>query len=120
MNNYFFFFTGDKIICIDSIWNMDDLNKQPLVVSENDWVNTMAFTPDDQQIMAGVHSLVKTIEGDDVHPIRAWPTDIERMKNILCDKKYITKNLTKDEWEIFVAPDLPYEKACPNLPDNNQ
>jgi len=104
------------------IWNMRELNKQPLVVSENDWVWTMAFTPNDDQLMAGMHSVRQEIVGgglETFYSIRAWPTDIERMKNILCEK-YMERNLSKEEWEIFVAPDLPYVSTCPNLPENNK
>jgi WD40 repeat protein len=97
------------------LWNMEDLNKQPIVVSESEWVNAMAFTPDDQQIMAGMHAVATTAEGDVFHPIRVWPTDIERMKNILCDK-YVKENLSQNDWERFTAVDIPREKTCPNKP----
>jgi WD40 repeat protein len=104
------------------LWNMQDLNKQPLVVSENDWVWTMAFTPEDDQLMAGVNSVRQEIVSGGLqtfHPIRVWPTNIERMKDIMC-QKYIKQNLTKEEWDFFVADDLPYVKTCPNLPENNK
>lgn len=105
------------------LWNMEaqHINKQPIVVSENDWVWTIAFTPNDDQLMAGVHSERQEIVGGDLRTfesIRAWPTNIDRMKSVLCDK-YIQQNLSKEDWAIFVAPDLPYEKTCPNLPDGN-
>jgi hypothetical protein len=83
----------------------------------------MAFTPNDDQLMAGMHSERQEIVGPGLktfYSIRAWPTNIDRMKSVLCDK-YIKRNLTKEEWAIFVAPDLldEYTKTCPNLPDGN-
>jgi WD40 repeat protein len=105
------------------IWNVKDPTKQPIVIKENDWVWTMAFTPNDDQLMAGMHSERSEIVGGGLktfYSIRAWPTNIERMKSILCDK-YIKRNLTKEEWKVFVADpaDLKYEKTCPNLPEGN-
>jgi WD40 repeat protein len=106
------------------MWNMEDLNKQPIVLTLEDWVWTMAFTPDDEQIMAGSHSAVQTIEGELVNAIRAWPTDMNKIKNLLCEKGYITQNLSQNDWIIFTgardAKDIPIEKTCPNLPENNQ
>ena len=103
------------------VWYVKDPTKQPIVIKENDWVWTMAFTPNDDQLMAGMHSERSEIVGGGLktfYSIRAWPTNIERMKSVLCDK-YIKRNMTKEEWSIYVAPDLPYEKTCPNLPEGN-
>lgn len=108
------------------VWNLapEHINKQPIVVSENDWVWTMAFSPDDSQLMAGVHSVVSAFTGDDmedVHPIHVWPTDIKQISAVLCDK-YITRNMNSEEWVVFVAEptDLKYERTCPNLPENDK
>ena len=98
------------------LWNMLELNRQPIVIAESEWVNTVAFTPDDQQIMAGMHSVIQTVELETVHPIRVWPTDIERIKAILCEK-YVVENLSQNDWEIFTgATDIQREKTCPNKP----
>ena len=68
-----------------------------------------------------MHSVVQNVDFTTVHPIRAWPTDIDRMKGILCEK-YIKENLSQLDWEIFTGAtsvtDIPREKTCPNLPDN--
>jgi WD40 repeat protein len=100
------------------LWKMDELNKQPIVIKENEWVDALAFTPDDEQIMAGMHQTVQTVELETVHPIRSWPTDIKRMESILCEK-YMKSNLSQLDWEIYVGSDIPREKTCPNLPENN-
>lgn len=99
------------------LWNLNRLKEQPIVLSDHrDWVWSVAFTPDDEQLLASVHSATETIKGVE-HTIRAWPTKIPTMSGILCDK--ITRNINKEEWEIFVGDDLPYESTCSALPANN-
>jgi len=46
--------------------------------------------------------------------IRAWPTRIEAMADNIC--KYVKRNFSKDEWDIFVGDDLSYEKTCAEFP----
>jgi hypothetical protein len=77
---------------------------------------SVAFTPDDEQLLASVHSSVETVKGIE-HTIHAWPTKIPVMSTILCDK--VKRNISKDEWEIFVGDDLTYESTCAALPPNN-
>jgi energy-coupling factor transporter ATP-binding protein EcfA2 len=99
------------------LWNMNRLKEQPQVLSDHrDWVWSVAFTPDDEQLLASVHSSIETVKGVE-HTIRAWPTKIPTMSNILCDK--VKRNINKEEWEIFVGDDLPYESTCAALPVNN-
>lgn len=76
----------------------------------------VTFTPDDSQLIAGIQSVRETVKGVD-QTIHAYPTNFEVMANILCEKAQ--RNMTKDEWEIFVLPideDSPYQKTCTNYP----
>ena len=99
------------------LWNMNRLKEQPIVLSDHsDWVWSVAFTPDDEQLLASVHSSTETVKGIE-HTIHAWPTKIPVMSTILCEK--VKRNINKDEWEIFVGDDLPYESTCASLPPNN-
>ncbi|HEY3404753.1 MAG TPA: High-affnity carbon uptake protein Hat/HatR [Ohtaekwangia sp.] len=99
------------------LWNMNRLQEQPIVFSDHrDWVWGVAFTPDDEQLLASVHSSTETIKGVE-HTIRAWPTKIPTMADILCGK--VSRNINKEEWEIFVGDDLPYEITCSAFPKNN-
>ncbi|WP_333820396.1 nSTAND1 domain-containing NTPase [Ohtaekwangia sp.] len=99
------------------LWNINRLKEQPIVLSDHsDWVWSVAFTPDDEQLLASVHSSVETVKGIE-HTIHAWPTKIPVMSTILCDK--VKRNISKDEWEIFVGDDLTYESTCAALPPNN-
>lgn len=98
------------------LWNVKKLQEQPIVLSDHDWVWDVAFSPDDEQLIVGINSVKENIGSTD-HPIHAWPTKIETMSGILCG--LAERNMGKEEWEIFVGADIPYEKTCPNLPDNN-
>ncbi|HAC25657.1 MAG TPA: High-affnity carbon uptake protein Hat/HatR [Cytophagales bacterium] len=96
------------------LWNFKDLNRQPIKLADNpDWVWSATFTPDDEQLMVGVHSNSTTAS----ETIHAWPTKVETMSGLLC--KYVSRNLSKDEWEIFIG-DLPYARTCENFPANNK
>lgn len=99
------------------LWNFRQLNQQPVLLSDHDWAWTVAFTPDDSQLMVGINTVRQTAKGVD-QTIHAYPTDFEVMKDILCGKA--TRNMTKEEWDIFVAEDLPYEKTCESYPGINQ
>ena len=99
------------------LWNYNNLKEQPIVLSDHDWVWDVAFSPDDEQLIAGINSVRENIGSTD-HPIHAWPTRIETMSGILCNQ--VERNMTKDEWDIFVGEDLTYERTCPNLPANNK
>jgi WD40 repeat protein len=98
------------------LWNINHLNEQPQVLADHDWVWSVAFTPDDEQLIAGIHSVEQTVKGVN-QTIHAWPTRIPRMASELCS--LVKRNMNKDEWELYMA-DLPYESTCLNLPANNK
>ncbi len=98
------------------LWNMKFLNEQPQVLSDHDWVWSVAFTPDDQQLIAGLHSKEETVAGVN-YSIHAWPTQIPTMASELC--KLLNRNMTKEEFELYTGG-LPYESTCSNLPANNK
>jgi hypothetical protein len=99
------------------LWNYTNLKEPPIVLSDHDWVWDVAFSPDDEQLIAGINSVRENIGSVD-YPIHAWPTKIETMSGILCG--LVNRNLTQDEWDLYVGEDLPYEKTCANLPANNK
>ncbi len=96
------------------LWNFRKLNEQPITVSDHDWVWSVTFSPDDSQLLAGINSTRQKATGETDQTIHAYPTNFEVMSNILCEKTQ--RNMTKEEWEIYVAEDLPYEKTCENYP----
>ena len=98
------------------LWNMNKLNYQPTLLSEHDWVWSVTFSPDDEQLMAGIHSVKETKVGQVDQTIHAYPTKIKTMSGLLCG--YLKRNMNKEEWDMHVRDDLPYEKTCASLPDN--
>ena len=83
------------------LWNRGNYTAQPITLKDHpDWVFTVAFSPDNTQIMAGTKEEV----------VRAWPTNIEVMADKICGK--IDANMSKDEWETYVAENIAYEKTC--------
>lgn len=91
------------------LWNLENLKEQPIKLADHpNWVWSIAFTPDDEQLIAGTQEQI----------IKSWPTRIETMSGKLCG--LVTRNMTKDEWDIFVSEDLEYVSTCENLPANNK
>lgn len=103
------------------LWNMNKLSEQPIKLRDHaDWVWSLAFSPDDEQVMIGLQSsrqVVRSGELEVEESIRAYPTKIPTMANILCGFK-ITRNMNREEWDLYVGEDLPYENTCPNYPNN--
>lgn len=100
------------------LWNYSDLRQSPIVLSDHDWVWNVAFTPDDEQLLAGIQSVKETKIGVVDQTIHAWPTKIQTMSGILCS--IVKRNMTNEEWATFVADDLKYEETCKEHPANNK
>lgn len=97
------------------LWNRSKLSEQPILLSDHDWVWAITFSPDDEQLMAGIHSVRETVTGVD-QTIHAYPTNIKDMAGILCG--FVKRNMNKEEWDGYVAEDLPYVRTCDNYPAN--
>ncbi len=83
------------------LWNRNNPTAQPITLKDHpDWVFTVAFSPDNSQVLAGTKEQV----------VRAWPTNIEVMADKICGK--INTNMTQDEWDTYVSDDINYEKTC--------
>jgi WD40 repeat protein len=99
------------------LWEYGKPEMPPMVLSDHDWVWSVAFTPNDEQLMAGINSVKEEI-GKTNQTIHAWPTNIRSMSDKLCI--YSKRNMSKEEWNLYVGEDLPYLKTCENLPENNK
>lgn len=113
-----FFATASKDQSV-RLWNVRHLEQQPIVLSDHDWVWTVAFTADDEQLIAGLHSVQQQPGKHADETIHAWPTNIVTMAGILCKEKAVTRNMTQDEWDLYVDSKLKREATCPNLPLND-
>lgn len=86
------------------LWNLDNLKEQPIKLYDHpNWVWTIAFSPNDEQLLAGTQEQI----------IKSWPTRIETMSGKLCGM--VSRNMTEDEWDIFVSEDLEYVSTCENF-----
>jgi WD40 repeat protein len=98
------------------LWNWSKLSDPPIVMKDPEqWVWSATFSPDDEQLMIGVHSAGGDKAKETIH---VWPTQIATMSSTLCG--YVGRNMTKDEWDNFVGSDLKYERTCENYPENNK
>lgn len=91
------------------VWNMNNLKLQPLVLSGlGDWAAALDFTTDGEYLLGG---------GFKSGEVRVWPINIKQMAEKLCN--HINRDLTNDEWEIYIANlnDIPKEKTCGNESD---
>jgi WD40 repeat protein/energy-coupling factor transporter ATP-binding protein EcfA2 len=103
------------------LWNYRELKQQPIVLSEHDWVWNLAFTPDDEQLIAGIQQVKESIKGGvsrTDQTIHAWPTKIQTMSSLLCDK--VSRNFTKDEWDTYVDEVLKFENTCIQHPSGGK
>jgi len=99
--------SNDKTV---RLWNMDKLREQPIVLDDHaDWVRTAVFTADDEQLLAGINSNAEKAK----ETIHAWPTKMTTMSGLLCG--YVKRNLSDDEWAIYVDEGLKKETTCANV-----
>ncbi len=83
------------------MWVVNDLDNLPLVFKDHDdHVWDINFNPEGNYLVAGVRS------GD----IKIWPTKPEMLSDMLCNK--LMRNMTKKEWERYVAKDIQFRKTC--------
>lgn len=88
------------------MWDLEHLNEQPITLRDhNSWVWSVAFTPRGDKIITGCVD----------NMIRIYPTNIEEMAEKVCSQ--IKRNMTSDEWKLFVAKDIKYEQTCGGLPE---
>ncbi|MCS6973465.1 MAG: High-affnity carbon uptake protein Hat/HatR [Cyclobacteriaceae bacterium] len=104
------------------LWNVNKLTVPPIELRDHlDWVWSLTFSPDDEQIMVGLHSSQQTIHQNQLRneeSIRSYPTVVAKMANILCNESYVKRNMNSEEWSLY-SGGLNYEKTCPNYPANN-
>jgi len=93
--------TQDNFILI---WNLNQLKERPIRIQHSSSITSLAFSPDDQSIF------VSGINPSGQNSIDLWPLSQAQMAELLCTKA--KRNLTREEWEIYVADDLPYEVTC--------
>jgi WD40 repeat protein len=84
------------------IWNAFDLSENPIMINEHEsWVLSIAFSPDGRILASSSNN------GDLIY---YWATKPDYFADQIC--KYLTRNLTKQEWESYIGTDIAYRKTC--------
>jgi WD40 repeat protein len=87
------------------LWDAD--TGQPIgdpLTGHTDAVSSVAFSPDGQRLLSGSYD----------NTVRLWPTFPDPASS-LCAK--LTTNMSHQEWQEWVSPDIDYIEACPGLPN---
>jgi WD40 repeat protein/energy-coupling factor transporter ATP-binding protein EcfA2 len=85
------------------IWNMENLNDQPIVLEFDSWASGLSFSTNSEYLFSG------GFEGGEV---KVFPMDFTSMAERLC--RHINRDLTEEEWRIYIAEldDIPFESTC--------
>ena len=85
------------------IWDMRDLTTPPINFTDNEgFVMVIEFSPDGQIILSGTYEGNSNVVGR--------PTSVGVLATDICGT--VARNMTTDEWAMYVARDIPYEKTC--------
>jgi WD40 repeat protein len=90
------------------LWDL--AGRKPLVSLSDDqgWVRKATFSPDGKQLAVGSEN----------HTVLVWDlnalSDLDFLKAEACHRA--NRNLSCDEWEIYIGEDEPYHKSCEGLP----
>jgi hypothetical protein len=86
------------------MWVVDHENDLPILMDNNNgYVWDIAFTKGSDFLIASCS------DGE----IRYWPTDPRMLAEQVCPK--LKRNMTPEEWEIYVGNNIGYESTCQSL-----
>lgn len=86
------------------MWVVDHEEDLPVVMDNNNgYVWDIAFSNDSEFLIASCN------DGE----IRFWPTDPRSLAEKVCPK--LSRNMTPEEWEIYVGNGVSYESTCKSL-----
>lgn len=86
------------------VWNLSMINQRPIIIVENSVISDLTFSQDDSQLFYAL----TTSSGNPT--IKMQPLDVKNIAAELC--KVLKRNLTVEEWNVYVGSDLPYEQVC--------
>ena len=95
----------DKTFKIFNIKVPADLTEPPITFTETDgFIVVIQFSPDGQLIISGAYEGAKNLV--------SRPTHVDYLVRDICS--IVTRNLTQEEWNVYVGKDIPLEKTCPD------
>jgi WD40 repeat protein len=87
------------------LWLVDQPAAPPIVLrGMTGTVTAMAFSPDG--------AILFTVHADG--SVRSWIARTDILAGMVCDQ--VRRNLTADEWDLFVGSRVAYQRTCDNLP----
>jgi len=93
----------DKKLKIFNIKDPSDLTEPPVTLADNEGlVVAIQFSPDGQMIVSA--------ESGGSNKIISRPTHADYLARDMCTQ--INRNMTQEEWNAYVAKDIPLEKTC--------
>ena len=93
----------DKKLKIFNIKDPSDLTEPPVTLADNEgFVLVMQFSPDGQMIISGESA------GD--NNLIGRPSHSDYLVRDICN--LISRNMTQEEWNVYVGKDIPLEKTC--------
>jgi WD40 repeat protein/energy-coupling factor transporter ATP-binding protein EcfA2 len=94
---------NDKKLKIFDIKDPADLTEPPVTLDDNEgFVLVMQFSPDGQMIVSGESGGSKNLV--------SRPSHVDYLVRNICN--IISRNMTQEEWNNYVAKDIPLEKTC--------
>jgi WD40 repeat protein len=86
------------------MWVVDHENDLPILMDNNNgYVWDISFTKGSDYLIASCNN------GE----IRFWPTDPRMLAEQVCPQ--LKRNMTPEEWEIYVGNNIGYESTCQSL-----
>jgi WD40 repeat protein len=86
------------------MWVVEHVNDLPIEMENNNgYVWDIAFSKDSNYLLAASNN------GE----IRVWPTDPKMLAEKICPS--LSRNMTQEEWSIYVGGTIPYESTCITL-----
>ncbi len=93
--------SNDKTLKIFN--NIADLTEPPITFTDNEgWVLVISFSNDGRMLLSGSYEGTQNLVGR--------PSHADYMVADICT--LVSRNMTQDEWNTYVARDIPLEKTC--------
>ena len=95
--------SDDHMVKIFNVLNISDLTEPPISLTDHEgFVMVIQFSPDGQLILSGSY--------DDRENLVSRPAHVDNLIKDICSQ--ISRNMTQDEWNVYVGRDIPVEKTC--------
>jgi WD40 repeat protein len=86
------------------MWVVDQVDDLPIEMENNNgFVWKLSFSKDSNYLLASAND----------SEVRVWPTDPKMLAEKICPK--LSRNMTTEEWGIYVGNAVPYESTCKSL-----